>query len=44
MQEAGYELRRTPLPRTWVNKGKKGGSPDPYSAERCLHRQGATYT
>jgi len=25
MQDLGYELRRIPIPRTWVNKGKKEG-------------------
>ena len=41
MQVFVYELRRILLPRTPLNKGKKmGGSPDPYSAGRYLHRQG----
>src|SRR5215218_9616575 len=34
------ELPRIPIPRTPVNQGKKGGCPDPYSAERYLHRHG----
>jgi hypothetical protein len=25
MQDSGYELLRNPIPRTWVNKGKKEG-------------------
>jgi hypothetical protein len=25
MQDSGYELPRIPIPRTWVNKGKKKG-------------------
>jgi hypothetical protein len=25
MQDVGCELRRIPIPRTWVNKGKKKG-------------------
>jgi hypothetical protein len=41
MQDPVSELPRILLPRTRVNKGKKkGGSPDPYSAGRYLHRQG----
>jgi hypothetical protein len=41
IQDRGYGLPRIYLPRTPLNKGKKkGGSPDPYSAGRYLHRQG----
>src|SRR5215211_5200958 len=35
MQDLGYELRRIPIPRTSVNKGKKGRVPLQKHSDRC---------
>jgi integrase len=40
MQYAGYGLRRTPLPRTAVNKGKKKGRGAPVSVRRTITKSG----
>ncbi len=43
MQDPAYELPRIPLPRRWVNKGKKKGRGCYYAPALCSHMKDVAF-